>query len=64
MQEVTQMLKEEGINYDHERGGFIDESNNLLDIDINRILEEYMEHMDKAYELVQAQDVAKSSIVS
>jgi len=46
------MLKEEGINFDAERGGYVDENNNLLDIDINRILEEYMEHMDRAYEML------------
>jgi thermostable 8-oxoguanine DNA glycosylase len=52
MNEVAQMLKEEGITFDKERGEYIDENGNVLDLDIQKIIEEYIEHMDKAYNLL------------
>jgi len=52
MNEVAQMLKEEGITFDKERGEYIDENGNVLDLDVQKIIEEYIEHMDKAYNLL------------
>ena len=57
------MLREEGITFDPEKAGYTDQEGNLLDIDIQKIIEEYVQHMEKAYKLIQAREAGTSSVI-
>lgn len=48
MEAVNEMLMEEGVEFVPEKCHYIDEYGMIIDLDIEKIVKEYLEHLDKA----------------